>query len=67
MVNYHANPITSGMFITATAPNPLVVDLVNKATGGDIQLSWTTCSGDVCTWHAMSACDAVSHLYNLSP
>lgn len=42
MVNYHANPITSGMFITATAPNPLVVDLVNKATGGDIQLSWTT-------------------------
>ncbi|MFC6204680.1 anion permease [Psychrobacter urativorans] len=42
MVNYHANPITSGMFITATAPNPLVVDLVNKSTGGDIQLSWTT-------------------------
>ena len=42
LVNYHANPITSGMFITATAPNPLVVDLVNKATGGDIQLSWTT-------------------------
>lgn len=42
MVNYHANPITSGMFITATAPNPLVVDLVNKATGGDIQMSWTT-------------------------
>ncbi|MGO2018348.1 MAG: anion permease [Psychrobacter sp.] len=42
MVNYHANPITSGMFITATAPNPLVVELVNKATGGDIQLSWTT-------------------------
>lgn len=42
MVNYHANPITSGMFITATAPNPLVVDLVNKATDGNIQLSWTT-------------------------
>lgn len=42
MVNYHANPITSGMFITATAPNPLVVDLVNKATGSDIHLSWTT-------------------------
>lgn len=42
MVNFHANPITSGMFITATAPNPLVVDLVNKATGSDIQLSWTT-------------------------
>lgn len=42
MVNYHANPITSGMFVTATAPNPLVVDLVNKATGSEIQLSWTT-------------------------
>ena len=42
MVNYHANPITSGMFITATAPNPLVVELVNKATGSEIQLSWTT-------------------------
>lgn len=42
MVNYHANPITSGMFITATAPNPLVVDLVNKATGSEIQLSWAT-------------------------
>ncbi|WP_313597371.1 anion permease [Psychrobacter sanguinis] len=42
MVNYHSNPITSGMFITATAPNPLVVDLVNKATGSQIHLSWTT-------------------------
>ncbi len=42
MVNYHANPITSGMFITATAPNPLVVDLVNKATGSEIELTWTT-------------------------
>lgn len=42
MVNYHSNPITSGMFITATAPNPLVVDLVNKATGSQIELSWTT-------------------------
>lgn len=42
MVNFHANPITSGMFITATAPNPLVVDLVSQATGSDIHLSWTT-------------------------
>lgn len=24
LTNYHANPITSAMFITATAPNPLV-------------------------------------------
>ncbi len=42
LVNYHSNPITSAMFITATAPNPLVVDFVNKATGSEIQLSWTT-------------------------
>ncbi|ECP7275857.1 hypothetical protein FU701_05595 [Campylobacter jejuni] len=27
LVNYQANPISSAMFITATAPNPLVVDL----------------------------------------
>ncbi|WP_227430851.1 DASS family sodium-coupled anion symporter [Psychrobacter sp. I-STPA6b] len=42
LVNFQTNPITSGMFITATAPNPLVVDLIAKATGNDIQLSWTT-------------------------
>ncbi|KLI98711.1 DASS family sodium-coupled anion symporter [Luteimonas sp. FCS-9] len=42
LVNMHANPITSGMFVTATAPNPLVVDYVARATGGDFQLSWTT-------------------------
>ncbi|GAA5011107.1 DASS family sodium-coupled anion symporter [Acinetobacter puyangensis] len=42
LVNYHANPITSAMFITATAPNPLVVDLVAKATNSQISLSWTT-------------------------
>lgn len=28
LVNYHSNPITSAMFITATAPNPLVVDII---------------------------------------
>jgi DASS family divalent anion:Na+ symporter len=33
LVNYHANPITSAMFLTATAPNPLVVNYVAKATG----------------------------------
>ena len=32
LVNYHANPITSAMFLTATAPNPLVVDFVAKAS-----------------------------------
>lgn len=42
LVNYHANPITSAMFITATAPNPLVVKLVADATGADINLTWTT-------------------------
>ena len=42
LVNYHANPITSAMFITATAPNPLTVQLIAEATGADIQLSWTT-------------------------
>src|SRR5690606_5859152 len=41
-VNYHANPITSAMFLTATAPNPLVVDYVAKATNQTFQLSWTT-------------------------
>ncbi|WP_139852007.1 DASS family sodium-coupled anion symporter [Acinetobacter pullicarnis] len=42
LVNYHSNPITSVMFITATAPNPLIVDLIAKATNSDIHLSWTT-------------------------
>lgn len=42
LVNYHANPITSAMFLTATAPNPLVVDFVAKATGQALHLSWTT-------------------------
>ncbi len=42
LVNYHANPITSAMFLTATAPNPLVVDFVAKATNQSFHLSWTT-------------------------
>lgn len=42
LVNYQTNPITSAMFITATAPNPLVVDLVAKATNSQIHLSWMT-------------------------
>ena len=42
LVNYHANPITSAMFITATAPNPLTVKLIADATGSAITLSWTT-------------------------
>ncbi|MEZ5630844.1 MAG: DASS family sodium-coupled anion symporter [Burkholderiaceae bacterium] len=42
LVNYHANPISSAMFITATAPNPLVVKLIADATGAQIHLSWGT-------------------------
>lgn len=42
LVNYHSNPITSAMFITATAPNPLTVKLIAEATDLQIQLSWTT-------------------------
>lgn len=40
LVNYNTNPITSAMFVTATAPNPLIVDLVAKATNSDIKISW---------------------------
>jgi DASS family divalent anion:Na+ symporter len=42
LVNYHANPITSAMFLTATAPNPLVVDFVARASGQEFHLSWST-------------------------
>lgn len=40
LVNYQTNPITSAMFITATAPNPLVVDFIAKAAGSDFHISW---------------------------
>ena len=40
LVNYQTNPITSAMFITATAPNPLIVDLVAKATGSEVSITW---------------------------
>lgn len=39
LVNYNTNPITSAMFITATAPNPLIVSLIYEGSGR--QLSWT--------------------------
>jgi len=42
LVNYHANPLTSVMFLTATAPNPLVVDFIAKATHQNLHLTWTT-------------------------
>lgn len=40
LVNYQANPISSAMFITATAPNPLVVDLIAQATNLEVHLTW---------------------------
>ncbi|MDR0807278.1 MAG: anion permease [Enterobacteriaceae bacterium] len=40
LVNYNINPITSAMFITATAPNPLIVSLIMKGTDPSIELSW---------------------------
>ena len=42
LVNYHANIISCLIFLTATAPNPLVMDLVAKATDSKIHLSWGT-------------------------
>lgn len=41
LVNYNANPITSAMFITATAPNPLIVNLIAKGAGSQFELTWT--------------------------
>ncbi|MBZ7985937.1 DASS family sodium-coupled anion symporter [Campylobacter sp. Cr9] len=40
LVNYQSNPITSAMFITATAPNPLVVKLISDATNTNISITW---------------------------
>ncbi|MCS3405722.1 anion permease [Serratia sp. AKBS12] len=40
LVNYNINPVTSAMFITATAPNPLVVSLIAKGTHDSVELSW---------------------------
>jgi len=42
LVNYHSNPITSAMFVTATAPNPLVIDYIAKATNQQLHLTWTS-------------------------
>lgn len=42
LANYHANPITSAMFITATAPNPLIVKLVADVTQEQISVAWGT-------------------------
>lgn len=42
LVNYHSNIISCLIFVTATAPNPLVVDLVAKATDTQVNLTWGT-------------------------
>jgi DASS family divalent anion:Na+ symporter len=39
-VNHHANSIKSAMFITPTAPDPLIVKRVAEATGAKISISW---------------------------
>lgn len=41
LVNYNINPITSAMFITSTASNPLIVSLIAKGTSGSVELSWS--------------------------
>ncbi len=41
LVNYNINPITSAMFITATAPNPLIVNLIAKGAGSEFELTWS--------------------------
>ncbi|MGL4727024.1 MAG: DASS family sodium-coupled anion symporter [Scandinavium sp.] len=40
LVNYNINPISSAMFITATAPNPLIVNLMMKGTDGALEMTW---------------------------
>lgn len=40
LVNYNVNPVSSAMFITATAPNPLVVSLILKGTDSTFELTW---------------------------
>lgn len=42
LVNYHGNPITSAMFLTATAANPLALAYVAEASGGAVHLTWMT-------------------------
>ncbi|UTO06066.1 anion permease [Moraxella sp. FZLJ2107] len=41
LVNYHSNPISSAMFITATAPNPMVVNIIAESLGSEFRLSWS--------------------------
>lgn len=41
LVNFNINPITSAMFITATAPNPLIVNLIAENTANSLKISWS--------------------------
>lgn len=41
LVNYNINPVSSAMFITATASNPLIVSLIAKGSGSSLELSWS--------------------------
>ncbi|ASN49186.1 anion transporter [Campylobacter jejuni] len=56
------------MFITATAPNPLVVDLIAQATNLEVHLTWGGVIGfrDVFTWYSCYAFDAFDALFSLS-
>lgn len=42
LVNFNMNPITSAMFITATAPNPLIVNFISEKIDYPIKLTWST-------------------------
>ncbi|WMY95768.1 MAG: DASS family sodium-coupled anion symporter [Arsenophonus sp.] len=40
LTNFNINPITSAMFITATAPNPLIVSLIMANTVPVFEITW---------------------------
>lgn len=40
LVNFNINPITSAMFITATAFNPLIVNLIIENTIPSVEINW---------------------------
>ncbi|WMY97551.1 MAG: DASS family sodium-coupled anion symporter [Arsenophonus sp.] len=41
LVNFNINPITSAMFITATAPNPLIVNIIMENTNPNFEITWS--------------------------
>lgn len=42
LVNFNINPITSAMFITATAPNPLIINFISEKLNTQFKISWST-------------------------